>query len=154
LNEVAFDDLQILRSYVSEEFGDWSNEYEITQEMIDSFADLTTDKQWIHIDKERAKDGPFGTTIAHGFLVLSMMPAVRPPANFVVVGHKAVANFGSKGMRFLDPLPADSRIYARNRLQDVEQHRRGTLLTQEVAIHRVGSEKPTLLYQLQLLYLA
>jgi acyl dehydratase len=153
MTPIAFDDIAALERCMDTQWGPWGEQCEVTQEMIDRFADLTHDHQWIHVDRERARGGPFGVTVAHGFLVLSLLPAVRPLAAFSLAGHSAVANFGSTGLRFLDPVPAGSRIHAHDRLMAVEAHRRGTLTTQEVAIHVVDNPKPALLYQLQLLYM-
>jgi len=153
MTAIPFDDIAALQCLIDSEWGAWGDQCDVTQEMIDRFADLTHDHQWIHVDSERARSGPFGATVAHGFLVLSLLPAVRPHAAFNLSGHAAVANFGSTGLRFLDPVRAGSRIHARDRLMAVEAHRRGTLTTQEVAIHVVDNPKPALLYQLQLLYM-
>ena len=76
MEEIAFDDLDALNANVSEEWSDWGPEFELSQEKINAFADLTGDHQWIHIDEEKAKAGPFGTTIAHGFFTLSLVPVL------------------------------------------------------------------------------
>ena len=153
MRDVAFDDIAALRDFVSEDFGPWGEPCEISQEMIDRFADLTGDRQWIHVDAERAKHGPFGGTVAHGFLLLSLMPAVRPIAPYRLTGWGAAANYGIRALRFLQPVPSGSRIHARARLAEVAQHRRGTLLTQEVVIQDVDSDRPSAQFELQLLYM-
>lgn len=148
-------DLDTLRGMVSEEFGPWSAALLITQDMVDRFAELTGDRQWIHVDVERARrESPFGGTIVHGFLLLSLMPSLRPPQAFVPVNAASTVNLGSGGLRFLSPVPVGASVHLRERLKRVEAHRRGTLLTSEVAIHVVGEARPALLYELQLLYLA
>ena len=125
----------------------------VTQEMIDKFAEATGDHQWIHVDVERARrDGPFGTTIAHGFLTLSLLGKLRPPQPFKLVGWANVLNYGSDGLRFLAPVPSGSRIHARQRLADVQPKKNGTIIVNEMAVHVVGAEKPSLLYKGMVLY--
>src|SRR5262249_49917035 len=72
VKQIRYDDLDALRALISDEYGPWGPEFEVTQELIDDFADLTGDHQWIHVDPERAKDGPFGAPIAHGLLTLAI----------------------------------------------------------------------------------
>lgn len=151
--ELSFDDIAALRAQVSEAFGPWGAVCELSQSMIDAFAELTTDMQWIHVDVERAKSGPFGATIAHGFLVLSLLPAVRPPVGYRLKGFRAATNYGIRELRFLQPVTAGSRIHARSRLEAVAAHRRGTLLTQGIEIQRVDAERPAVALSLQLLYM-
>ncbi|NIB38947.1 MaoC family dehydratase [Pseudomaricurvus alkylphenolicus] len=146
-------DINALRGQISDDYGPWSDYFQVTQSVIDSFAELSGDRQWIHTDVERAKQSsPYGATIAHGFLILSLMSRVRPPASFNVVNHSSVANYGSKGLRFLAPVVAGSRIHARQKLMAVEEHPKGVLLTSEVAIQAEGSGKPALVYNMSLLY--
>jgi acyl dehydratase len=153
MQEIRFDDVAALSALVTEEFGPWSPPLEVTQDMIDRFADLTGDRQWIHVDVERARrESPFGGPAAHGFLTLSLLPSLRPGRTFAIVGHGSVINYGSDGFRFLAPVPAGSRIHARSRLAAVEAKPKGTLVTTETAIHVVGSDKPSLLYKGLVLY--
>ena len=153
MKEIRFDDIEGLRQMISETFGLWGIEVEVTQAMINAYAELTGDRQWIHVDIERAKrDGPFGTTIAHGFLTLGLLAKVRPPASFSVVGHGSVLNYGSDGLRFLAPVPSGSQIHGHQRLIDVQKKNNGTLLTSEMAVHVVGNEKPSLIYKGLILY--
>jgi acyl dehydratase len=153
MREIRFDDIEGLRGQVSEEFGPFGAAVEVTQAMIVAFAELTGDHQWIHVDVERARrEGPFGTTIAHGFLTLSLLGRLRPPEGFKIVGHKNVLNYGSDGLRFLGPVPSGSHIHARQRLAGVESKKNGTLAVHEIAVHVVGSEKPALLYKGMVLY--
>ena len=86
----------------------------VSQQQIDLFAQATGDHQWIHVDEERAKAGPFGSTIAHGFLTLSLLPkiAVRPVE---LTGYARATNYGSDSLRFLAPVPAGSTVHARAR---------------------------------------
>lgn len=145
---VRFDDVEAICGFISDEFGEWGPQIEITQDMIDQFADLTGDDQWIHTDVERCRrESPFGGPIAHGFLTLSLLGAIRPPARFALTDYKAVVNYGSSKMRFLDPVPAGSTIHARRRLVSAAAHPKGTRVEAEVAIHVVGRERPSLLYR-------
>ncbi|MCB0996306.1 MAG: MaoC family dehydratase [Acidimicrobiales bacterium] len=122
--------------------------------MINQFAELTGDRQWIHIDVERAKaESPFGGPIAHGFLTLSLLPGLTPPG-LTFTGQKSAVNYGSEGLRFLAPVPAGSKVHARNRLVSADKHKSGgTLITSEIAVHVVGADKPSLLYKMQILYM-
>jgi acyl dehydratase len=148
MEEIQFDDIAALEATISEDFGPWGAEVEVTQEMINQFAELTGDHQWIHIDVERAKrESPFGAPIAHGFLTLSLVPALGPRSSYKVVGHGNATNYGSDGFRFLSPVPAGSKVHARSRSIKVEAKPKGTLMTTETAIHVVGSERPALIYK-------
>ena len=151
--DFQFDDVDALNAAASPEFGDWGPEIEVTQDMINGFAELTGDRQWIHIDVERAKrDSPFGGPIAHGFLTLSLVPKLNP-ASVTVVGHGNATNYGSEGLRFLAPVPAGSKVHARQRIVGAVARPNGTLLTTEIAVHVLGAEKPSLLYKMQILYM-
>ena len=111
MEEIQFDDIEALKGRISEEFGPWGPEVEVTQEMINQFADVTGDHQWIHVDVERAKrDSPFGGPIAHGFLTLSLLPGfLRPAATFAIVGFGNATNYGADKLRFISPVPAGRR---------------------------------------------
>ena len=157
MEKIRFDDVEALRRHVSAEFGPWSDELLVSQAMIDEFAELTGDRQWIHVDVERAKrESPFGTTIAHGFLTLSLLPRIgsgaRERADFEVVGHGSAVNYGSDKLRFMSPVPAGSKLRSRSRLASVEAAEKGTRLVREIAVAVVGSERPALLYQMIILY--
>ena len=151
--EFRFDDVDGMNAAASEEFGDWGREVEVTQEMINQFAELTGDKQWIHIDVERAKkESPFGGPIAHGFLTLALIPRVNP-MDIKITGHGNATNYGAGGLRFLAPVPAGSKIHAKSRLVGAEARKNGTLVTTELALHVVGNDKPSILYNMQILYM-
>ena len=157
MEQVKFDDVAALQARVSEEFGPFCGELEVTQSMIDRFAELTGDRQWIHVDVERCRrESPFGGPIAHGFLTLSLLPAMnaktRDAGDWVIVGQGNVANYGSDKLRFLSPVPSGSKLRSRSRLAAVEATPKGTRLVREIAIHVVGQEKPALLYSMILLY--
>ena len=146
MREISYDDIEGLRSLVSDDFGEWGPELEITQELIDDFAELTGDHQWIHVDVDRARSGPFGTTIAHGLLTLSISPRLRPPATFTLVGNGATLNYGSDRLRYVEPIRAGDRIHEHTRIADVQAHAKGTRVTLEIAIHVVGKERPSLAF--------
>ncbi len=153
MQEIRFDDIEGLRAKITEEFGAWGPEVAVTQEMINKFADLTGDHQWIHVDVERAKrESPFKTTIAHGFLTLSLLPVLRAGADHKVIGYGNATNYGSDKLRFVSPVPAGSQVHARARLVAVEPKPKGTQITQEIAVHVVGSDRPALTYTMLVLY--
>jgi acyl dehydratase len=103
----VFDGVDDLRAAVGTQLGtgDWVT---IEQGQIDTFADSTNDHQWIHVDPERAKEGPFGTTIAHGFLTLSLLPSLVSSV-FEVHGTKMGVNYGLNKVRFTSPVPVGSK---------------------------------------------
>jgi len=113
----------------------------VTQERIDLFADATGDHQWIHIDPERAKAGPFGTTIAHGFLTLSLLPEMAASA-FAVTETSMGVNYGLNRVRFPAPVPSGSRLRGHFTLLKFERLDGGAQLTYEVKMEREGSDKP------------
>jgi acyl dehydratase len=155
VEQIKFDDIGALQARVSEEFGPFGGELEITQEMINAFAELTGDRQWIHVDVERCRrESPFGGPIAHGFLTLSVLPALNAKTRdeFMLVGQGNVVNYGSDKLRFLAPVPAGSRIRSRSRLAAVEAGPKGTRVEREIAVHVAGNDKPALLYSMILLY--
>jgi len=153
MQEIRFDDIDALRARVSDEFGPFGGPIEVTQDMINRFADLTGDRQWIHIDVERAKrESPFRQTIAHGFLTLSLLPALRTPLDYRIVGYGNATNYGADKLRFISPVPAGSAVHARSRLVDIQAKPKGTQVTTEIAVHVVGQERPALLYTMLVLY--
>jgi acyl dehydratase len=136
----SFATLAELETLIGEEVavGDW---IEVTQERIQLFADATGDHQWIHLDRERAAAGPFGTTIAHGFLTLSLLPEMAAHA-FEVRDTKMGVNYGLNRVRFPAPVPSGSRLRGRFRLLRVEPLEGGAQITMEVTMEREGSDKP------------
>jgi acyl dehydratase len=120
--------------------GEWK---EIDQKRIDAFADVTEDHQWIHIDVERAKtESPYGTTIAHGFLTLSMIPKLSKD-NFQVENAKMAINYGLNKVRFLAAVPSGGRIRARSELVDATKVSDDVVnLTVRQTIELDGSDKP------------
>jgi acyl dehydratase len=153
MEAIRFDDVEQLKSKISDTFGPFGPEIEVTQDMINKFADLTGDRQWIHIDVERAKkESPFRQTIAHGFLTLSLLPVLRTGSDFEIVGFGNATNYGADKLRFVSPVPAGAKVHARARLLAVEAKPRGTQVTQEINVHVVGNDKPALIYLMLLLY--
>jgi len=151
MNDLKFDDVDAINAAASEEFGPFGATVKITQQMINSFADVTLDHQWIHIDKERAAAGPFGTTIAHGFLTLSLVPHLVH-GQLPITGFRNVVNYGADSLRFILPVPADSEVHARSRLVKAISKDTGTLVTSDVAVHIANVETPSILYQMLTLF--
>ena len=116
---------------------------EVSQERIDRFSDATGDHQWIHVDGERARRGPFGTPIAHGFLVLSLLPAMMDGA-LSLRGPRLVINYGCNKVRFTSPVPAGSRVRARVSLSALESREGALQATWTVVVEREGASKPCL----------
>ncbi|HET8606683.1 MAG TPA: MaoC family dehydratase [Gaiellaceae bacterium] len=114
---------------------------EIGQERIDRFADATGDRQWIHVDPERAAAGPFGSTIAHGFLTLSLLPQATFELMEVEDAGTAI-NYGLNRVRFPAPVPVGSRVRARFRVVEVAEIDGGVQVTTAATVEREGSEKP------------
>ena len=131
MEEIRFDDLAALQGRISEDYSGWGPDMEVSQDMINRFADLTGDHQWIHVDVERCrKESPFKGPIAHGFLTLSLLPKLR----------------------FLAPVPAGASLHARSRLVSVEAKPKGTMIKQEIQVGMVGQEMPALIYEMIVLY--
>ena len=114
----------------------------VAQDRIDAFADATDDHQWIHVDPERARTGtPFGATIAHGFLTLSLVSALVRDA-VTVEGARMALNYGLNRVRFVSPVPSGSRIRARVTLAKVDAMADSIQATWNVTIERDGGDKP------------
>ncbi len=122
---------------------DWMT---IDQEMINKFADATGDHQFIHVNPEMAKMTPFGTTIAHGFLSLSLLPVLTAKANMPHLdGIKMGVNYGGNKTRFLAPVKVDSRVRGRFKLLDIEEKRPGQFQqVMEFTLEIDGEDKPAL----------
>lgn len=113
----------------------------ITQEEVNLFADATGDRQWIHVDPERAKSGPFGGTVAHGYLTLSLIPQLVWQI-FSVEGIKMSLNYGTNKVRFPAPLPVGSRIRASADLVSLDPSAAGFQEVLRVTVEREGGNKP------------
>ncbi len=131
--------IEDLQARIGEEIGvgDW---FTIEQDRIDQFADATNDHQWIHVDPEAAAAGPFGATIAHGFLTLSLLPGLAP--HVVVPGMKMAINYGLDRVRFISPVRVGSRVRARAKLAAADEVTSGVQVKTEVTVEIEGAEKP------------
>lgn len=135
-----FESLEQLAACLGQEVGtsDWIT---ITQQHIDEFAEATGDRQWIHVDPVRAAAGPFGTTIAHGFLTLSLLPQMADSA-IELGGVRMGVNYGLNKVRFPAPVPVGSRLRGHFKLTAFEAIEGGAQITMEVTMEREGSAKP------------
>jgi len=113
----------------------------VSQERIDQFAQATGDHQWIHVDPARAAAGPFGTTVAHGFLTLSLLPEMSDSA-FSIRDVRLGVNYGLNRVRFPAPVPSGSRLRGHFTLRSFEPLPGGAQMTVEVSMEREGSDKP------------
>jgi acyl dehydratase len=137
----VFQSLQEFPALVGQEVAvsDWLT---ITQVQINQFAEATGDHQWIHVDEEKAKIGPFGTPIAHGFLTLSLLPKFYESAMTIVESRMGV-NYGLNKVRFMAPVPVGSRLRARMTLLQCESiDKDGMQMTWQVTMEREGAAKP------------
>jgi acyl dehydratase len=120
---------------------------EVDQERIDRFADATGDHQWIHVDPERAAEGPFGTTIAHGYLTLSLLPILMKDA-LDLTGYRMGINYGVNKVRFPSPVPSGSRVRATFTVQSVEEVPGGEQGVVLAVVEREGDDKPVCVAEL------
>jgi acyl dehydratase len=129
-----------LKAAVGESLGgsDWLT---IDQQRIDQFAEATGDHQWIHVDAERAEKGPFGRTIAHGFLTLSLVPVFGLQV-YKVENVKMGVNYGSNKVRFVSPVPVGSKVRGTFELTSVDEASGGVQMVSKVTVEIEGSEKP------------
>ncbi|MGH8809530.1 MAG: MaoC family dehydratase [Noviherbaspirillum sp.] len=139
MREIA--SVEELKGLVGQEVAvtDW---FGISQERVNLFAEATGDHQWIHLDVERCrKESPYGGTIAHGFLTLSLLPMIMQSAVSVRMTKMAV-NYGLNKVRFMAPVPVGSRVRGRMTLQEVEDIEGGAQVAWKVTIEREGADKP------------
>jgi acyl dehydratase len=137
----TFQTLSELAACVGQEVAvsDWLT---VTQAQVNLFAEATGDHQWIHVDPEKAKAGPFGAPIAHGFLTLSLLPKFFE-SSFEIVQSRMGVNYGLNKVRFTAPVPVGSRLRARMKLLASEAiDNNGLQMTWEVLVEREGSAKP------------
>jgi acyl dehydratase len=120
-----------------------SSWHEITQEQINTFADATGDHQWIHVDPERAAEGPFGTTVAHGYLTLSMLPMLLGEVVSVSDAVMGV-NYGTEKTRFTNPVPVGSRVRVHAKLLNTKRRGPSVIWNVGVEVEIEGKEKPAL----------
>ena len=117
---------------------DW---HEVTQQAIDAFADVTGDHQWIHVDPQRARDTPFGGTIAHGYYTLSLAPRFTEQI-LSLEGFAFAVNYGLNKVRFPAPLPVGGKVRMSGKVASVDDIPGGAQLTLELTFEREGGEKP------------
>ena len=130
-----------LKALVGSELGT-SAPHLVTQEAVNLFADATGDHQWIHVDVEKAKQGPFGGPIAHGYLTLSLLPALLPTI-FVVEGVSMGVNYGLNKLRFPSPVPVGSEVVCTATLVGVDEIAGGAQVTLGTVVTVVGATKPS-----------
>jgi acyl dehydratase len=136
-----------LRDLTGAELGptDW---LDLTQARIDDFAAASGDAQWIHTDPVRAADGPFGATIAHGFLTLSLCSSLLSEALAGVAGYELTLNYGVNRVRFPAPVPVGSRLRARFTVASVDEVAGGDQAVVVATVEREGEEKPVCVAEL------
>ncbi|MEU8355774.1 MaoC family dehydratase [Nonomuraea sp. NPDC048882] len=146
----TFANVQELKAAVGESFGptEWRT---VTQDQVNLFADATDDHQWIHIDVEKAKEGPFGGTIAHGYLTLSLLPSFMF-ALLKVEGIAMGVNYGLNKVRFPRPVPVGGRIRALGELTDVKGTPAGYLANLKVTVEIEGEKRPACIAETLSLY--
>ncbi|MFT3901374.1 MAG: MaoC family dehydratase [Gordonia sp. (in: high G+C Gram-positive bacteria)] len=135
-----FSSLDEVRTALGEQIGP-GQPVVIDQQRIDAFADATGDHQWIHVDPERAKDGPYGTTIAHGYLTLSLLPLFGADLFHLDFGGARI-NYGANKVRFPSPVPVDSSLTATATFADLTEGPAGATLTIKYAVTASGAAKP------------
>lgn len=133
--------IEELKSLVGEHLG-YSEYVEITQERVNTFADATGDHQWIHVDVERAKQGPFGGPIAHGYLTMSLGPMLAPQI-FAMSGISMGVNYGTSKVRFPSPVPVGSKLRLGATLSNVEDIDGGAQVTMQFVFEVEGAPKPS-----------
>ncbi|MFE5284885.1 MaoC family dehydratase [Nocardia sp. NPDC056611] len=136
----VFNGIAELEQAVGDHLG-YSDWHTVSQNQVDLFAAVTGDQQWIHIDPVKAASGPFGTTIAHGYLTLSLLPLLVSQV-YRVDGIRMGINYGSDKVRFPSPVPVGSKVRAGVELVGLKQTAAGVQLTARVTIDRDGSDKP------------
>ena len=140
----TIENAEALRNLIGEEVGtsEWQ---EVTQDMIDRFADVTGDDQWIHTDVERCKqESPFGVPIAHGFLTLSLLSYLhRESVRFAESGKMGI-NYGLNRVRFVSPVRAGSRIRTHSKVATVDDFEGGVQVAWQITVELEGADKPAL----------
>ena len=157
MSSFDYKDQEGLSTLTSETFSEWSQPLLITQEMINEYAEISGDHMWMHVDVERcAKESPYGTTIAHGFLILSVLPKLPgtgPSITDQVTGWGHMMNYGSDKLRFLNAVTVGSEIHSKSRIKAIEVAEHKTKVVMEQHVHAVGQDKPALIYELVFVFL-
>jgi acyl dehydratase len=138
--EVKVDELKNLSGEIDLGASDW---HRVEQKHIDLFADATGDHQWIHVDQEMAKQGPFGQTIAHGYLSLSLLPMLMSQM-MTVSGAKMGINYGTDKVRFTNPVPSGSDVRVKAKIIDAQPKGDGILYKVAVELEIKGQERPAM----------
>lgn len=138
--------IEDLKSRIGQHLG-YSEYIVVTQDRINAFADATDDHQWIHVDEQMAKSGPFGTTIAHGYLTLSLVPFLLKQV-VSIEGVQMGVNYGANKIRFPSPVPVGSLIRLGATLAGVEDIAGGVQILMEATIEVEGAPKPSLVAEL------
>jgi acyl dehydratase len=147
MTQLTFDNI---KEHVGEHLG-YSGYQQITQEQVQKFADATGDHQWIHLDVERAKAGPFGGPIAHGYLTLSLAPVLLAEV-LKVDGVKMGVNYGANKIRFPSPVPVGAKLRIGAKLANVEEVAGGLQVTVETTFECEGAAKPSCVAELVFRY--
>jgi acyl dehydratase len=136
----VFNGIEELQAVAGTQLGvsEW---HEITQAQVDQFADATGDHQWIHVDPERAATGPFGTTIAHGYLTLSLVPLFVSEV-YALEGVQMAVNYGTNKVRFPSPVPVGSKVRGRVAIDGVAPSSMGFTVSATVTVEIEGAAKP------------
>ena len=130
-----------LKAAIGEHLG-YSEYFDVSQERVNQFAEATGDHQWIHVDVERAKSGPFGGPIAHGYLTLSLGPMLYPTV-VRIEGFSMGVNYGANKIRFPSPVPVGSKIRLGVKLLEIEEIANGVQMTMEFTFECQGASKPS-----------
>lgn len=144
--------IEKLKQMIGEDNGtsDWVT---IDQDMINKFADATGDHQWIHVDIEKAKQGPFGGPIAHGFLTLALIPVFSAMGKYMPEGITMAANYGLNKVRFMNPVPAGAKVRSKQTISNVEEKSGNRLqMTVTHTIEIEGQEKPACIAEMITLF--
>mgnify|MGYP006296779095 FL=1 len=149
--QTVINGLDALPEYVGKHLG-YSDYITVTQEMVNQFAESTGDHQWIHVDVDRAKAGPFGGPIAHGYLTLSLAPVLIPSVA-VVKGATMALNYGANKVRFPTPVPVGAKVRAGVEISEVEAVKGGSQFTYTVTFEIEGAPKPACVAEVVYRYL-
>ncbi len=151
MRQIRFDDIEALQAEVGGDFGPWSKELLVDMPMIRDFAAMSGDDNWIHVDEEKCRQmSPYGGPIAHGFLLLAVLPRIAAPWPFELVGQTVMVNYGSDRLRFVSVVHAGERVHAHCRLKEVRATRAGTMLNFDTQINVVGKDQPAMVYEMLL----
>jgi len=154
VTKYVYDDIEALQALVVDEYSEWSNQFIVSQDVINQFAALSGDDYWIHTDVEKSKQfSPFGGTIAQGALVQVLMSQLQIPLPYELTGFGNMINYGSDKLRFPSPVISGSKIHSRARVKSVVGSPNGTMLTLEMNIHVVGKERPSVINEMIIVYM-